>query len=71
MSGLTVTHDGDEWGATAELCCRCWRPTRFWYAPRDVALCPQCALTTSRDEVPPKPVWCAQAATRLPRRVAP
>jgi hypothetical protein len=41
--GLEVTHDGEATGVPRERCCVCRNPTNYWYAPKDVALCVNCA----------------------------
>ena len=41
----------------AEHCCFCAKPTRMWYAPRDVAVCTSCAETRDESEVPTKDEW--------------
>jgi hypothetical protein len=49
-----------------ENCCFCFRMTRFWYTPKDVACCRQCALVHSPEQVPTKAEWftAVQARTR-------
>ena len=41
-----------------EHCCFCRKPTRFWYLPKDVACCQQCAKKAEPKDVPSKKVWC-------------
>lgn len=49
---------------TFEKCCFCWKSTRFWYAPKDVAVCELCASASDPDDVPDKETWCKQADRR-------
>jgi hypothetical protein len=55
------------WGAL-EQCCFCWKRTPFWYEPKDVAVCPECAETHKAKDVPKKEIWCEQAAARPENR---
>lgn len=59
---------GEFYGAM-EQCCFCWKKTPFWYAPKDVAVCPDCAEKHSAKDVPNKEIWCEEAARRNGRRV--
>ena len=63
---LKLTHDGSSPGDVQERCCMCRAPTRWWYAPADVALCPPCGKTTKRDSLPTKREWCAKEAKLNP-----
>lgn len=40
-----------------EHCAICRQLTFFWYPPKDVALCEECAKTTRRADVPTKKEW--------------
>ena len=40
-----------------ENCCICFVLTSYWYTPKDVALCPDCAKHTRRADVPTKDEW--------------
>jgi len=40
-----------------EHCCFCRRPTRYWYTPKDVACCPDCAKHAEKKDVPSKKIW--------------
>lgn len=44
--------------AAIERCCFCRRPTRYWYLPKDVACCQECARKAEPKDVPTKKVWC-------------
>ncbi len=41
----------------AENCCRCRMPTRYWYTPKDVALCLTCATMVKPSDIPSKAQW--------------
>lgn len=44
-----------------ERCCKCRKPTPYWYPkkPRDCALCPDCATNIRKvSEIPLKKDWC-------------
>lgn len=44
-----------------ERCCKCRKPTPYWYPkrPRDCALCPDCAKKIKKvSEIPLKKDWC-------------
>lgn len=64
---LKVVHDGSPPGEVQERCCMCRALTRFWYAPKDVAMCEPCAKTTKREDVPSKAEWCAKERRLDPR----
>lgn len=57
---LKITHDGTRPGEVQERCCKCRKPTRWWYAPKDVAVCPECAAYTTPEDLPSKDEWCAK-----------
>lgn len=66
---IKLTHDGTTpRDCCAENCCKCRAPTRYWYAAKDVAVCPECARTMRVADVPTKAEWCAKEAL-LSRRV--
>jgi hypothetical protein len=56
---ISVTHDGSGRADPAENCAFCHGKTRYWYTPRDVAVCPTCAAFRSVSEVPTKAEWLA------------
>ena len=45
-----------------ENCCFCRTSTAFWYLPKDVAVCPQCAEIANPEDVPDKETWCRHEA---------
>lgn len=45
-----------------EMCALCHKKTKYWYRPKDVAVCPECALNASADDVPVKQAWIASNA---------
>ena len=55
---LKVKHDGSGPKDTMENCCMCYTKTRFWYTPKDVALCKICAATAEIEQIPDKVDWC-------------
>jgi hypothetical protein len=66
---LKVVHEGSDLAdEPAERCCMCRARTRYWYEPKDVALCPSCAEVTAAKNVPSKETWCEQER-HLTRRV--
>jgi hypothetical protein len=66
--GLEVTHDGEATGVPRERCCVCRNPTNYWYAPKDVALCVNCAKVAKASNLPTKEEWCAKEKALMPRR---
>jgi hypothetical protein len=54
---IEVTHDGSGRGDPLERCAFCRSGTRYWFAPKDVAVCPRCAETKSARDVPSKRAW--------------
>lgn len=60
--GLKVTHEDTEylksWGLglekLVERCTLCNKPTRYWYTPRNVPLCPDCAVVSKASDLPNK-----------------
>lgn len=54
---ITVIHDKQPAWEPAEPCCFCSAPTRYWFAPKDVAVCQACAEKREADEVPSKREW--------------
>lgn|GEM_PF-3090729 len=67
LSMVDVTHDGTPKWWPAENCCVCRTPTRFWFTPRDVALCPPCAETATESSLPTKTEWFAAERAHAPR----
>lgn len=61
---ITVTHDQEPASEPAEPCAFCKAPTRYWFKPKDVAVCPSCAELRTADEVPCKRDWIN--SNRLP-----
>jgi hypothetical protein len=55
---IKVTEEPDEDWDVRENCCFCFGATRFWYEPKDVAVCPACAEGRAPEEVPSKENWC-------------
>jgi hypothetical protein len=55
---IPVKHDGEPF--PVEACCFCGAPTCYWYTPRDVACCRNCAKTHKASEVPTKRAWMAR-----------
>jgi hypothetical protein len=56
---IEVHHEeGVEDLQSVERCCFCRNSTRFWYKPKDVACCRECALRAEPEDVPTKKVWC-------------
>lgn len=53
-----------------ERCCVCDVPTKFWYTPKDVALCKPCAANAQEADLPAKPEWMADQRRRHPPLVA-
>jgi len=50
-----------------ERCCFCRKQTHFWYLPKDVAVCEECAKRAQPKDVPDKETWCRreEIATHL------
>ena len=42
---------------TLENCVFCRTETEYWYKPKDVAMCPNCASAALAEEVPDKLDW--------------
>lgn len=42
---------------TAENCCFCRKPTRFWHKDTDVACCQSCAELADEEDMPTKKQW--------------
>lgn len=64
---IEVTHDKEPSWAPKELCAFCHRPTRYWYTPKDVAVCAACAETHSVEDVPSKRDWLVSNGAKLPK----
>lgn len=56
---VKVTKEPEEFGPPLEPCSICYERTKFWYVPKDVALCQRCAKTAKPDDIPSKERWCA------------
>jgi len=50
-----------------ERCCFCRKPTMHWHAPKDVAVCLECAETHEPAEVPSKANWLAKEDALTPK----
>lgn len=61
---IEVVHDNEPMWMPAEPCAFCKTPTRYWYKPKDVAVCPGCAAKKKAEDVPSKREWLNQ--NRLP-----
>lgn len=57
---ISLTHDGSSFPEPAERCCFCRTPTRYWFQPKDVAVCQDCAEHMTVAEVPTKDEWFAK-----------
>lgn len=40
-----------------ERCCVCRKQTRYWFTPKDIALCLDCAETATPESLPTKDEW--------------
>lgn len=66
---IPVTHDQDEINdGISERCCFCRAPTRYWYLPKDVAVCPDCAPYAKAEDVPAKREWCNRERIAMARQ---
>lgn len=63
---IDVHHDGEKAIATAEPCACCQKPTHFWFKPKDVPVCTNCAAVKVASEVPDKRTWLAACGIELP-----
>ena len=55
---IKVKHEPmDLMEAPPEKCFRCGCETRFWYEPKDVAVCRECAKSLGASDVPSKAQW--------------
>lgn len=48
-----------EGSGVVEDCCVCGRPTTFWFVPKDVAVCSECARSVEPADLPTKEEWCS------------
>ena len=62
---IELTRETDGAGPPHEWCCFCWEPTPYWHTPKDVAVCQECAMIHTPEEVPTKEEWCAEARKRM------
>ncbi len=54
---------------TQERCCFCRERTVYWYTPKDVACCLDCADDAREEDVPEKQVWMTrEKIANSPRR---
>lgn len=53
-----VREDLEQSTIEIENCCFCRNPTAFWYKPKDVACCLECAANAEPGDVPDKQTWC-------------
>jgi hypothetical protein len=63
---IKVVRDDAPANEPQEPCALCTRPTNYWYAPRDVAVCQECAKTASVADVPTKRDWLIACGDELP-----
>jgi hypothetical protein len=61
---ITVVHDGTGPDDVRERCAFCRAKTRYWFAPKDVAVCPTCAEIKTASQVPTKRDWVAAERSR-------
>lgn len=61
---IEVVHDGTGRGDPAEHCAFCRAKTRYWFAKKDVAVCPACAEGRTASEVPSKRDWITAERSR-------
>lgn len=54
---ISVIHDNEPKWMPAESCAFCKAPTRYWFSPKDVAVCQSCAEKHEACEVPTKREW--------------
>lgn len=54
---IEVVHANSPNWELAEKCTFCEKPTKYWYTPKDVAVCPNCAETHNPQDVPTKREW--------------
>ncbi len=68
---IVVKHDGTDDTEVAERCCKCRKPTRYWYGEgkANVALCQLCAAEYNVKDLPTKKEWC-ESERNLMRRFA-
>jgi hypothetical protein len=69
MTLPVIQEPGDFTGQPAEHCCLCRAHTRFWYQPKDVALCLTCAEAAADTDIPSKADWCAKERELSPQLV--
>lgn len=60
-----VKENPDEFPEAEEHCCFCYQITPYWYAKKDVAVCPTCAKTHKVEEVPTKEQWCLDIREKI------
>jgi hypothetical protein len=70
MSIKVVRETGPVSLMDCEECFRCFKRTAFWFEPKDVACCQQCAVLCTVDDVPTKQVWFDAARARTKDRKA-
>ncbi len=63
---MEVVHDNEPKWMPAEPCAFCCKPTRYWYTPKDVAVCQACAEIHTPEEVPSKRDWLVANGAKLP-----
>ncbi len=58
----SLEHDGSKSGDIQERCCLCRVHTPWWHGhgAENVALCPTCALTHTKSDLPTKDEWFAK-----------
>lgn len=55
-------------GPAVEPCALCWTPTKYWYEPKDVAVCPTCSQVATYEKVPDKEIWLDKVDRFLKKR---
>ena len=59
IRGIKVTREPKDFrDIAAAHCCFCRAPTRYWYTPKGVAVCIDCAMTHNTKDVPSEKEWC-------------
>lgn len=66
---VKIEHDGSSNLDAQENCCKCGKPTRFWFGTgeRNVALCEMCAPMYEEGDIPTKAEWITAERSKNPR----
>lgn len=65
---VTKEPSGTLCSGVMERCCLCRAETRFWFTPKDVALCEDCSKAAEAKDIPSKADWFKkERALRLAR----